>query len=276
MTETIRQFTLKEQRHIWEDASEKHMKDSLVKLERFFNFQRYGERTLDSFKPRDIHLFFNWLEDDKNLAKATINRYAASISSVFKHAVNEEVIDHVPNFKWKKVKSERPMFISDKQVKQLYWLFNNSGKTWVSDLLTVGLQTGMRLGEILQVGDTAYISKCGKFVENLKCKNGDSRRVPLNQSAFKALERLGRVKDVFHHHSFYDLWREGRDRFAGGDKNFVFHLTRHTCASRLANEFSINTLVIGKILGHRSQATTAKYVHEDENVLLDIVDKLAS
>ncbi len=273
--ETIKQFTLKEQRHIWEGAGEKHTQDSLVKLERFFSFQRYGERTLDSFKPRDIHLFFTWLEDDKKLAKSTINRYAASISSVFKHAVNEELIDHAPNFKWKKVKSERPRFLSQEEIDKMHWLFKNSGKSWMSELLTVGLQTGMRLGEILQVGDTANISSCGKFVENLICKNGDSRLVPLNQSAKSALQRLGKVKEVFNHHEFYDLWREGRDRFANGDKNFVFHLCRHTCATRLANEFKINTLVIGKILGHRSQATTAKYVHEDKKVLLDIVEKLA-
>ena len=40
-------------------------------------------------------------------------------------------------------------------------------------------------------------------------------------------------------------------------------------------EGKVNTLIIGKILGHRSQATTAKYVHENKDTLLDIVENLA-
>ena len=273
--ETIREFTHAEKRNIWEGSSDRHIAESMSKMQKFFEFQKYGDKPLDSFKPRQIHVFFNFLEDDLGLSLSTVNRYAAALSSVFKHGVKEELISHAPDFNWKKVKSERPRYFTDKEIENLYWFFNNSGETWVADIFTVGLNTGMRLGEILQAGDTAFISPSKKFLHLPKTKNGDARDVPLNRKALEALQRLGRVKDVYNHHKFYDLWHEARDRFAKGDPNFVFHICRHTCASRMANEHKVNTLIIGKILGHRSQATTAKYVHENKDALLDIVENLA-
>ena len=74
----------------------------------------------------------------------------------------------------------------------------------------------------------------------------------------------------------YQTWRQARDVVCNGDsekmENFVFHITRHTCASRLTNIQKIPTATVKVILGHETIATTLKYVHEDDESLDEIMD----
>ena len=273
--ETIRHFTLNEKRNIFDGSSERHIRDTMSKLDKFFDFERYGHRYLTDFKGRDINRFLNFLEDDLGLSKGTCNRYASAISLVFKHAVKEEVIPHAPKFNWKKEKGGRIRFFTAEEITKIYWLFKNSRKQWMVDMFTVGLHTGMRLGEILQAGDTAFISQCQKYYYLPKTKNGSDRKVPLNKSSLEALQRLGKVKDKYKEKQFYALWREAKKRIGKGkDDPFVFHVSRHTCATKMANEMKVNTLIIGSILGHKSQSTTARYVHADIDNLCDIANQL--
>jgi integrase len=52
-----------------------------------------------------------------------------------------------------------------------------------------------------------------------------------------------------------------RRGIAPRDKQFVFHVFRHTVASKMANELNLNSDVIGKWLGHKRADTTKKYIH---------------
>ena len=60
---------------------------------------------------------------------------------------------------------------------------------------------------------------------------------------------------------------------AQNDKTFTFHVTRHTCASNLANSGK-NQQLIGEILGHRSEKTTSKYVHPHDDAKRDATNEL--
>ena len=61
------------------------------------------------------------------------------------------------------------------------------------------------------------------------------------------------------HDIFYDRWWNCKAAVATHDKTFTFHVTRHTCASNLAITGK-NQELIGEILLHSSEKTTAKYV----------------
>jgi len=105
-------------------------------------------------------------------------------------------------------------------------------------------------------------------------KNGDDRTVYLNRNAYDALCNLDFEPGKYYsHRKFYDTWGEARRRIAPGDKLFVFHCLRHTTATALASAH-YNTAIIAQILGHRSLATTARYIHTEEKTVENAMDSL--
>jgi len=109
----------------------------------------------------------------------------------------------------------------------------------------------------------------------LETKNGDERWVPANEKVIEALAALdNRLNKYFHRHDFYKTWDQARSRVARNDKHFVFHTLRHTAATNMANDLQVNTLVIGKLLGHRNVQTTMKYVHVKPTALQSIAKRM--
>ena len=58
------------------------------------------------------------------------------------------------------------------------------------------------------------------------------------------------------------------------DAEAVFHAMRHTAASKMANELKMNTVVIAKALGHQSITTTEKYIHANDDALLEAITRM--
>ena len=150
----------------------------------------------------------------------------------------------------------------------------------------LALNTGMRKGEISSIcfrrGELAEKDTHGQVdLENRRIhlsntKNGESRSVPLNDNAIEALKALDlKPSKYYSNKPFYQTWSQARDEVCNGDQakmeNFVFHITRHTCASRLTNIQQIPTALVKSILGHKTIATTLKYVHEDGAALDQIM-----
>lgn len=272
----LHDFTLEHGHRIWDG---RHLKDSQYKVLRFCGFKDYAKKAMADFKPSDIYSFLDHLKAE-GLSDATCNRYTAAISSILKHAQREELIDNVPQVIWKKAKSTRPRFFTEQEIEQSLAFFESCDHPWMADLFTLGINTGMRLGEILGINNPdsktkGTISQCGRFVTLANTKNGSERVVPLNAAAKTALRNLDNYPASFYsHRKFYDTWEACRDEVAKNDKDFVFHVCRHTCATRLAMEFGTDSITLGKILGHRSMQTTAKYVHTKPDSIMSIMEQL--
>ena len=276
MNITIKQFAEDNAHRIWEG---KHKSDSLAKITRLSGFSDFNKKPLDSYNPADIYAFMDSLSE-QGLSDSTINRYLACISSVFKLAVDNEVVTHVPKVRWKKVKQSRPRYFTKEEVAALVNHFKQSKQPWMADFVELAVNTGMRLGEILGINNpksktTGTISKCYKYVTLSNTKNGEERLVPLNSNAKRALQNLNNMPFYFHsHRKFYDAWAEAKDELARHDEHFVFHVLRHTCATRLAMEFNVEPITLGTILGHRSMQTTKKYVHAQPDSISAVMAKL--
>ena len=105
-------------------------------------------------------------------------------------------------------------------------------------------------------------------------KNGDERYVPVDGKTLEAAKKL-QCRAYTQRRRFYNVWTKARDAIARGDKDFVFHACRHTCATTLANDLELNTVLIAKMLGHRSPLTTAKYIHGKSDHLMSVARKMA-
>jgi len=247
---------------IWD--GEAHRARSITKAERFASFSDYETRGIGDYKPSHIHRFFDSLAE-QGLSNNTINHYGAMIVKVFGHAVSEEHISHVPKFKYRKVKgNKRPLYFTKSQIDLMSAYFRNSAD--FRDLefyLIIGIHTGMRIGEIRSINEsTLVIDETGGYSVYLAdTKNGDSRTVPINDEALRAIRKLGTdVSKNWNSKLFYKGWKHMRRAVLNDDSRYTFHTTRHTCATTLANSGAYNTDIIGKFLGHRDLNTTRKYI----------------
>lgn len=273
---TLKSFADQNSQRMWTGS---HMINSLRMIKKASKFRDFATRPITDYKPADIYAFLDSLTNE-GLKDSTRNRYLSAISSVFKLAVEMELVTHAPKVRWEKVGKSRPRYYTAKEVRDIVDFLKTSKNPWMADFFIIALNTGMRVGEILGINNTesktiGKPSDCGSFVTLYNTKNGDERFVPLNRDAQWALGNLDWAPCAFFsHRRFYDTWDEARDEIARGDEHFVFHVSRHTCATRLAMEFNVEPLTIGKILGHRSIETTKKYVHTQPERVKAVMQKL--
>lgn len=257
--------------NIWRD---KHLEESRAKMHRFGEFKGIGFKEISEVTARDIHAFsLNLL--DVGLSENTVNHYKAAISAILKHALDLEEIDRLPKIKFAKVRTNRVRYLSDEEAEQLDAFLKSykGGKYWwMRHMCTIALNTGMRHGEILSITpDNVTVEGDLCTVHLTNTKNGDDRDVVCAGSTFAALMALEfNPGKHYSHRKFYNVWDEARYQIAKGDKEFVFHILRHTAATRMANGLKLPTVTVAQQLGHRSLQTTAKYVHQTPETRLEI------
>jgi len=69
---------------------------------------------------------------------------------------------------------------------------------------------------------------------------------------------------------FEHRWNLVKREYARNDDTYVFHVTRHNAASKMANELQVPTVIVAEMLGHNSLSTTQRYVHAKPDTLRDI------
>ena len=275
---TLQEFCNSNASRLWHG---RHLKESLSRALKFCAYADHSLRGIDQFKPADLYSFGDYMVSEGS-SPNTVNHYFSAISTLFNLAVDMEIIVYAPKIKWHKVRSGRPRYMTKEEVHSLDTVFRASDDPWVRGMMphfvTIAINTGMRLGEILKITPEAIKEMDDStWVYLSATKNGDDRWVPLNVKAKAALKALGNTPgSKFTHRRFYNAWDIARSKIARGDETFVFHVTRHTAASTMANDLNVNTLLIAKILGHRNVATTAKYVHAKPKALQDIMRKLGN
>jgi len=275
---TIPDFVTRHSKIFWKD---KHHARCVDKMRRFSEFGRIADTAIGDIKAVDIYAFVDHLEHCElnrrtgklGLSNATINRYISCISKVMQMAVELAVIEAAPKVRYKKETKGRPRYFSQTEIEQLKTFYRQSKFPHMEHFIELALTTGMRKAELLGINQTAeslpddfktfgVVSDSGDSVTLRETKTGEPRTVHLSHRARAALKKLGgRPLDSYDHHNFYRQWDAGRRAVAPKDSDFVFHVCRHTFATRLANDMNINIAVIGEVLGHSSISTTQKYIH---------------
>ena len=108
------------------------------------------------------------------------------------------------------------------------------------DLVYVGVNTGMGLGEILSLGiiqngkysfyGEAEVKRDSVYLPPKITKNDLGRHVSINSDVREACLRLQRsLGRHFTSRKFYDRWEEARARIAPGDQQFVSRSAAHLC-----------------------------------------------
>lgn len=263
---------------------EKTRQNSMARVYRFDAFQDHSLLSVADITAKHI---YNWLdyERERGLSEASLNRYASAVSAVLSFAVTFNLRDDCIKLRYTKTHG-RKRYMKEWEIEALISHFNDNGDKWMADLVFVGVNTGMRLGEILSLGivrsgrhDSHYgeaeVHSDHIFLPGRITKTGLDRRVSVNSSVRDACVRLQvSITKHFTHRKFYSRWADARSKIAPQDKEFVFHCLRHTCASHMANNLQMNTLIIGAQLGHQSPMTTKKYVHVKPEEMAKFTDQM--
>lgn len=140
--------------------------------------------------------------------------------------------------------------------------------------LVVALNTGMRRGEILNLG-WPQIDFEKRVVYVIKTKSGKNRRIPMNDTLYHTLRALKteangaeKIYPFKYVQGAFEKAREDADL-----SGLRLHDLRHTFATRLIQS-GANPFTVQKILGHSTITMTMRYVHPSEDLMRDAVANL--
>jgi integrase len=218
----------------------------------------------------DRDMIDRWLAacEAKGNSDSTINRKISALSKVLKTAVafgGLAAMPHMPKLRKEAVGRIRQ--ISEAEERTMLDTFVRLGMIEQAAAVTVLIDTGLRCSELWNVRAEDVDLKSGIVlvygVEGKGTKNGKYRSVPMTKRVKQIMGRRAGQPQPF---PYDNTWlRHPWDRVRGmmglsGDKNYVPHVCRHTCASRLVKA-GVSLPVVKDWLGHASITTTMKYSH---------------
>ena len=266
------------------DQTEKHLTESVSKINVFLSFDNNNTKHLSDIRARDIMDFGHWYRRTTGRSESTLNHYKAAISKLFSYAeeYGEIEADQVPRIKFNKIKQPAPHFYSPEEISKIQDYLVGCKKSWLLHMFNIGICTGMRKSEIWGVTrDNIKWIDGEMFIHLEHTKNGYERDVPVSlevKLAFDAVDwsfpktRSGKFPEGPHRRA----WNEIRRVICKGKKMANFHAARHTAASTLSNEMSTNLGLVAELLGHRDMSTTKKYVHAKPETMAGLVARLSS
>lgn len=270
--------------HSWNDNPDSTPRENGKRVIAFF-----GESKAASEIDRsEIERFKRHLVDDLGNSKSTVNRKLSALAVMFKEAYEDELIAQIPKIKQLTLRkqerqvrirtlsrTDEPRFLEiAEQLCSIEW----------RRYFTVLIETGCRTGEIadMRIENLDIFSKTIEVYpsEYRKVKSG-ARVVPLTDLALSCLK--DQLKDnpsgciqvfpgVNQRRLNKVMWHRMRDALNDYSADFVPHMLRHTCATRLLEEgCDIDT--VKNWMGHEDVATTMRYVHMGASQFENVVEK---
>lgn len=225
----------------------------------------------------NLPAFRQWLASTKK-STGTQNLVLEVLQHILSTAHSDGKLDVVPKIKLLPRTEKTILVLTPKQENMVIDILPDQ---W-SGLAVVGLNTGLRIGELLAltVADVDF-ENCRLNVSKTKERNGSittpksgkSRVVPLNQKALSVLTAECKAKGLRDElwpfsHSGATYWATRLSALVGC--NFHWHLLRHTFATRIANS-GIPLHHLQRLLGHSSIRQTMRYSSVAEQNLRDAV-----
>ncbi|MCU7874991.1 MAG: site-specific integrase [Candidatus Thiodiazotropha sp. (ex Lucinoma borealis)] len=265
-------------REHWNSAkSSQSLRSKSVSTRQYFG----DDRQLASITEEHIR---EWVRVQKNegSAPATINRKLSLLSKLFKLAIHwgkdgKVVVDRVPYMpRQKEKKNRRHRIVTDSELDAIITTLRSSHRPSYRECATlfpVLLDLGCRLSEALRLTSEDIDWNSGTVIF-WETKNGSPRRVPMTSRVRDTFR--GIVGPIFNYdqHRAEKAWGYAREIIGlKGDKRFVIHALRHTCATRLLNK-GANLEQVQAWLGHADITTTQIYAHYDTRRLIGLQNLL--
>lgn len=209
------------------------------------------------------------------ISPATVNRYHAAISAVFKHGMNP--LFWIESNPAKIQRQTEPKgivrYLDEDEKASLLMACEASEWGGLLPMVWLALSTGARQGNILNLRWSQIDLKAGTASVS-KTKNGDPIVLPLVGNALNALKKWNKVRNIQSDWVFPSIkmpskpYADFRKHWmkavsdAELKSHFRFHDLRHTTASYLAKA-GVNQSTIMSVMGHKTLAASQRYMHLD-------------
>jgi len=242
---------------------------------------RWDRTVISEIKQPDVAKWLA-LKRGEGLADATVEKIRVLFHRSFELALQWEVpgaernpVKGVPR---PRINNARTRFLSAEEAKRLQAAVAKSENPQLKHIVGLLLLTGARVSELLTAEwSNVDVDRRLWFIPT--SKTGRSRYVPLSQAALDVIGRIPRPKDSVYlfasavtkrpiatiKHSFQTA------RKKAGLLDVRIHDLRHSAASFMING-GIDLYAVGKILGHASHTSTARYSHVADHRLMAAVE----
>lgn len=265
----LQRHTLRDALRAYRPIAESH-KGYQAELSRLGQIEKadFVDRPLDQITPKMIAAYRD--KRMKDVAPVSVRRELIILSAVFSVAVNDwhwlhaspmEAVKRPPTSK------ARRRGISASEVDAITAELSKTRQgPQVSQMFSLSLETGMRLGEMIGL---KWADVAEKFVVLRDTKNGDTRKVPLSSVARDVIDarRALDPNDVFtlSAHVASKCFQRARD--AAGHPGVHFHDARSEAITRLSKKLDV--LQLARMIGHRDIRSLLFYYAESADAMAD-------
>lgn len=209
----------------------------------------------------------------ESVTAATVNRELDTVKNMLRKAVEWGYLKTSPAEHVKKLRTGKPHFryLAADEIEKLLDACGRSDNPQLYPFIAVGLNTGMRLGELTALEWKDIDFKRGILrVDNKKdhhTKNYQVRAIPMNETLVAVLRKMPRRLG-----SSYVFQRKDGSKFhkmrtgfgnavkRSGIPHVRFHDLRHTFASHLVMG-GVDIRTVQELLGHKDIRMTMRYSH---------------
>lgn len=200
---------------------------------------------------------------DTGAVGQTINHKLSALSMMLKTAADEGWIETMPRIKRRTPGSHRVRWLDTEEEAQLLQACEKLGLLALRDYIVVAIDTGFRRNELMEFQVKDYRHGMLHLYPE-QTKTSKPRSIPATDRVDDIIQRRAtnnRLFDDLTLHTLRSQWALVREALGKlEDPQFVVHMLRHTCASRLAMQDK-PAQFIQQWMGHATPLTTARYMH---------------
>lgn len=200
--------------------------------------------------------------EDRGNSGSTVNRKISNLRMMLKTARDQGWIQSVPKLPMRNEGKHRIRWMNEAEELRVLTACSHLGLEELRDLVCVAVDTGFRRGEMLGLQPSDFING-NLHLHDGETKSGKGRSVPVTKRVAAILNRKEGSRKVFSfsESSLRRQWGILKDYLGLSDDNqFIVHMLRHTCASRLVQR-GVPLAVVKEWMGHANIATTLRYAH---------------
>lgn len=207
--------------------------------------------------------------EDSGNCGSTVNRKLSHLRMMLKTATQRGWIATVPFIPTRKEGKHRIRWMNETEELRVLNLCSQLGMDELRDFIVVAIDTGFRRGELLGLRPNDFFNGALHLHEGMT-KTDRPRSVPVTSRVEEIITRRSNQRTIFSITvpALRHQWRVlKREMGLVDDPQFVVHMLRHTCASRLVQR-SVPLAVVQAWMGHSNIATTLRYAHLSPDSLL--------